>query len=355
MFCNKCGKEIPDNSEFCPKCGIKLNEKTNKKVKTNREGITEKISAHKLLFIAIIFLVLIITTSVTVVFINFKNDNKTAQKTIENKENKVNNTYFERYLNILSGKEKFLFQEDFINVTETVLSELFSNMRMEKIEYAIFDIDNDNCEEMFTKLYYKDNTMPMILVFNIQDNNVYGILFTYRELEDIKEDGTFIGDGGAEHYRICKMKLDKFSVIKTEIASRDGFTFKIENKEVTEEEFNNYFNEFKSKKNLELTTYEIDINIEYNHGIEIGKMYSYDDTYVQNEMTFGNYWTMKLIDEKNAYVFFYTYNSGDGEASYGTYIIDGNQLSVTTDEFTYDFTILDDGTLKYDFTGYIFK
>ena len=24
MFCNKCGKEIPDNSVFCPSCGNKL-------------------------------------------------------------------------------------------------------------------------------------------------------------------------------------------------------------------------------------------------------------------------------------------------------------------------------------------
>ena len=25
MFCKKCGKEIPDDSAFCPKCGAQVN------------------------------------------------------------------------------------------------------------------------------------------------------------------------------------------------------------------------------------------------------------------------------------------------------------------------------------------
>ncbi len=30
MFCQKCGKEIPDGSEFCPKCGVALTGSANK-------------------------------------------------------------------------------------------------------------------------------------------------------------------------------------------------------------------------------------------------------------------------------------------------------------------------------------
>ncbi len=40
MFCRKCGKEIPDDSVFCPKCGmnceIKLNIEQDKKVELNK-------------------------------------------------------------------------------------------------------------------------------------------------------------------------------------------------------------------------------------------------------------------------------------------------------------------------------
>ena len=30
MFCMKCGKDIPDNSKFCPLCGADLKEKEQK-------------------------------------------------------------------------------------------------------------------------------------------------------------------------------------------------------------------------------------------------------------------------------------------------------------------------------------
>ncbi len=40
MFCKKCGKQIPDDSIFCPKCGanceIKLNSEPSKKVELNK-------------------------------------------------------------------------------------------------------------------------------------------------------------------------------------------------------------------------------------------------------------------------------------------------------------------------------
>ena len=38
MICRRCGQEIPDEANFCPHCGLNLNESTSKKA-TFKEGI----------------------------------------------------------------------------------------------------------------------------------------------------------------------------------------------------------------------------------------------------------------------------------------------------------------------------
>lgn len=41
MICNKCKKDIPDNSEFCPYCGENLKEETNSKSETKTQEAKE--------------------------------------------------------------------------------------------------------------------------------------------------------------------------------------------------------------------------------------------------------------------------------------------------------------------------
>ncbi len=48
MFCRKCGNNIPDDSEFCPKCGIKVINLQNKKVINNAKiSITNTVNDIK--------------------------------------------------------------------------------------------------------------------------------------------------------------------------------------------------------------------------------------------------------------------------------------------------------------------
>ena len=35
MFCPKCGKEVPEESQFCPACGNRLNGEDEKQVRLN--------------------------------------------------------------------------------------------------------------------------------------------------------------------------------------------------------------------------------------------------------------------------------------------------------------------------------
>ncbi len=39
MFCRKCGKEIPDDSEFCPKCGMSVGKEISEQVNTQEDTV----------------------------------------------------------------------------------------------------------------------------------------------------------------------------------------------------------------------------------------------------------------------------------------------------------------------------
>lgn len=99
--------------------------------------------------------------------------------------------------------------------------------------------------------------------------------------------------------------------------------------------------------------------------LKIGKTYRYVNTYVQNGMTFGSDWKVNIIDDKTAQVSFVDYSSGGYPPTKGSYKVSGNQLTITVkypesemdpaQTMIYKFTILDNGTLKYNSTGDIFK
>lgn len=268
MFCNKCGKEIPNESEFCPYCGNKLNEKSSKRDhktnKNNRESIKEEIESHKLLVSTVIILILFVLIPIALVLINYNKKTKSkidndiiGQKSQESITNQDNETV-KLYLNILANKKQFNFKIDGTGykLQNVILSELNTESEIDRIEYCIFDIDNDNYDEMYTQIYYKNIREPIVVIFNEQDDYIYGFEFSYRQVENLKTDGTCLGYGGIESYGIYQMKFDEFTVIRTELASREYDSYIINNKAVTEKEFNDFFNKFENKKNIELTTYD---------------------------------------------------------------------------------------------------
>ncbi len=80
MICNKCGAEIPDNSEFCGKCGAKLNSEAPEVITSEGTAAVKKKSKVPLIII-ICAAVLAIAAAVFFLFINDSTRiNKSAQE-----------------------------------------------------------------------------------------------------------------------------------------------------------------------------------------------------------------------------------------------------------------------------------
>ena len=80
MICNKCGAEIPDNSEFCGKCGAKLNSEAPEVIMSEGTAAVKKKSKVPLIII-ICAAVLAIAAAVFFLFINDSTRiNKSAQE-----------------------------------------------------------------------------------------------------------------------------------------------------------------------------------------------------------------------------------------------------------------------------------
>lgn len=68
MFCSNCGKELPDESEFCGYCGSNLKGKTKNKGDNQDKVITKKDNSE---IIALIVIGIILLSIVVFVFVKY--------------------------------------------------------------------------------------------------------------------------------------------------------------------------------------------------------------------------------------------------------------------------------------------
>ena len=82
---------------------------------------------------------------------------------------------------------------------------------------------------------------------------VYVYTINIRLLNNLKEDGTFIGNNGAQSYAYMKLSFNKNlyeSKILAEVNKNENI-YKINEKDVSEQTFLDYENEFNNKKDCE--------------------------------------------------------------------------------------------------------
>ena len=174
-----------------------------------------------------------------------------TKKTDENnipKEN-VDKNYTEEYLLKALNNETKVIDE---NNNELLLSEYKlpsdENIVIEKTTYVDLDSDGNNELVALTKSNY-----GAYIILRHENNMVYVYTINIRSLNNLKEDGTFIGNNGSQSYAYMKLSFNKNSYeskILAEVNETENI-YKINEKDVSEQTFLDYENEFNNKKDCE--------------------------------------------------------------------------------------------------------
>ena len=173
-------------------------------------------------------------------------------------EKKKELDYKSIYMEVLDGKRNFIDESD----KEVSFNEYLNNekgsMDSAKVTYAYIDFDNkdsSNHEEMLVLTETNDGYY-LILNYDISDDKVYGIYKNYRDMVYIKGDATIYGSGGVNANYIYKLILDKNKYEEITLAENDDGVYKIDNKEVSESEYNKYMEDYNSKESVVFTDYK---------------------------------------------------------------------------------------------------
>lgn len=141
------------------------------------------------------------------------------------------------YLEVLNNKREYVNEDN-----QKLKIESYSNLKNYKnetnITYAILDIDEDGLYELvalFNEDYY--------MIFNYEDETVYGFEEVYRGLKNLRTNGHYIASSGAGYNEVCKTSFNKNKRDITILAQIDYPSYTIANKKATEEEYNNYLKE----------------------------------------------------------------------------------------------------------------
>ena len=171
-----------------------------------------------------------------------------TKKTDENnipKEN-VDKNYTEEYLLKALNNETKVIDE---NNNELLLSEYKlpsdENIVIEKRTFVDLDSDGNNELVALTKSNY-----GAYIILRHENNMVYVYTISIRSLNNLKEDGTFIGNNGSQSYTYMKLSFNKNlyeSKILAEVNETENI-YKINEKDVSKQTFLDYENEFNNKK-----------------------------------------------------------------------------------------------------------
>lgn len=178
---------------------------------------------------------------------NEKNNNEKNATTEETQEVSVDDIY----MSVLKDEKKYVSE----NNEETLFSEYMSGYegRDAKVSYTLIDFDRDNENEMIILI---DSFDGFYLILNYEDGTVYGFEDVIRGMIIIKEDGTYVGSGGADVHAVYRCTFEKNKRIVEELASSDWGTYVVGGKPATKAEYDTaYEKECGSKKDVEFTVY----------------------------------------------------------------------------------------------------
>lgn len=174
-----------------------------------------------------------------------------TKKTDENnipKENVDKNYTEEHLLKALNNEIKVIDE----NNNELLLNEykLPSDENIEIEKTTFVDMDNDNNKELVA---LTKSNFGAYIILRYENNIVYAYTISNRSLNNLKEDGTFIGSNSASSYAYMKLSFNK-NLYDTKILAevdKNNDIYRIDGKDVSKETFIDYENKFNNKKDCE--------------------------------------------------------------------------------------------------------
>lgn len=171
---------------------------------------------------------------------------------------------FER---VLSGEEDFLDRDQAQRMTIKEYCENFgiiSQVDVAITRYAAADLDADGMQELLLWITINETNDYGVLALRY-DGNVTGYTFAYRQLSDLKKDGTFHYSGGAANHGTARLKFSdlgwEYVIIGAVEENDSAISFSWSGESVSEDEFWACFNAQSEKENVEWHPYPADIDI----------------------------------------------------------------------------------------------
>ena len=172
---------------------------------------------------------------------------------------------------LLIGVENFIFvnnnEEKYVSIKD--VPNLFNedDLYTQIESFSILDLDADGENEIILYIIASSNDMGGLLILHQIDNNIYGYKTNYREITLLKEDSTFfysdptgIKENGIAIINSFSENGYSINKIAYTTNTNNSNAHIINNKSVSEEEFNLILNEQNSKKDVDWYKFAEDLN-----------------------------------------------------------------------------------------------
>ena len=214
--------------------------------------------------LTIIFVCILLSVNITLTGCGNSNEKINEEATQTNIINEVN--VEEIYFQVLDEQRSYITRNGSEEYISDYAKEIISDGNI-NVSYAILnmDVDSQNDKEMVVLL--ESNGDGKYLILNYEDDGlVYGFKKEYREMLNLKTDGTYKISGGAADTKIIKSTFNKNQIFDNIVAGVENGKYTFNNNSLnSKEDFEKCMEEFDSKEAVKFTLYK-EITIENDIG-----------------------------------------------------------------------------------------
>ena len=214
--------------------------------------------------LTIIFVCILLSVNITLTGCGNSNEKMNEEATQTNIINEVN--VEEIYFQVLDEQRSYITRNGSEEYISDYAKEIISDGNI-NVSYAILnmDVDSQNDKEMVVLLESSGDGKYLRLNYE-DDGLVYGFKKEYREMLNLKTDGTYKISGGAADTKIIKSTFNRNQIFDNIVAGVENGKYTFNNNSLnSKEDFEKCMEEFDSKEAVKFTLYK-EITIENDIG-----------------------------------------------------------------------------------------